>query len=107
VSQHYSRIRVRISAGLGVAWVSPLIERIGLAYTFGPPRYTYRLLCGIGLPTWAAITCMVVIAPIELLVLAGLFSTIVLGPLRAVLGDNSALVETLEDSFAHVKVESR
>ena len=38
--------------GLAVAWVSPTLERFGMAYALGPPRGTYRWFQGIGLPSW-------------------------------------------------------
>jgi tetratricopeptide (TPR) repeat protein len=91
---------------LAVAWVSPTLERFGMAYAFGPPRETYRWFQGIGLPSWADISVMVVLAPIEVILLAALFTGVVLMPLRALLGKENALVAVLEDSFPSFKVES-
>jgi tetratricopeptide (TPR) repeat protein len=90
------------AAALGVAWISPAIERAGAVYTFGPPRYTYRLLGAAGLPDWAAIVAMIPIAPAELLLLAVLFTKVVVKPMRTLLGHENALVKALEDSFPTV-----
>jgi tetratricopeptide (TPR) repeat protein len=90
---------------LAIAWVSPALEQLGVAYTFGPPRETYRWFLGIGLPSWADISVMVVVAPIEVVLLIAVFTTVVLTPLRALLGRKNALVTALEDSFGSIKVE--
>jgi len=94
------------AAALGLGWISPTVERVGAVYTFGPPRYTYRLLRAAGLPDWAAIVAMIPIAPVELLLLAVLFTVVVVGPLRALLGRENALVKALEDSFPTVTGEA-
>jgi tetratricopeptide (TPR) repeat protein len=91
---------------LAVAWVAPTLEHFGLAYTFSPPRETYRWFHGIGLPSWADISVMVVLAPIEIILLSLLFTGVVLMPLRALLGKDNALVAALEDTFPSFKVES-
>jgi tetratricopeptide (TPR) repeat protein len=99
--------RTLASAGfaLAVAWVSPVLEHLGTSYVFGPPRETYRWALGIGLPSWADISVMVVLAPIEVVALIVVFTIVVLMPLRAILGTKNALVVTLEDSFGSIKVE--
>jgi hypothetical protein len=61
---------------------------------------------GIGVPSWADISVMVVLAPIEVLLLTALFTGVVLVPLRALLGQGNALVASLEDSFPSFRVES-
>jgi hypothetical protein len=91
---------------LAAAWVSPALACFGLAYAFGPPRETYRWFLGIGLPSWADISVMVVLAPIEVLLLTALLTGVVLVPLRALLGQENALVAALEDSFPSFRVES-
>jgi hypothetical protein len=91
---------------LAVAWVSPALERFGLAFAFGPPRETYRWFRGIGLPSWADVSVMVVLAPIEVLLLTALLTGVVLVPLRALLGQENALVAALEESFPSFRVES-
>jgi hypothetical protein len=48
---------------------------------------------------------MVVLAPIEVVLLTAVFTTVVLMPLRALLGRKNALVTALEDSFGSIKVE--
>ena len=90
---------------LAIAWVSPALEHFGTAYTFGPPRESYRWFLGIGLPSWADISVMVVLAPIEVILLITLFTTLVLMPLRAFLGRKNALVTALEDSFGSIRAE--
>lgn len=90
---------------LAIAWVSPTLEHFGITYTFGPPRETYRWFLGIGLPSWADISVMVVLAPIEIVLLSTVFTTVVLMPLRAFLGREHSLVTELEDSFGSFKVE--
>jgi tetratricopeptide (TPR) repeat protein len=90
---------------LAIAWVSPALEHYGTAYAFGPPRETYRWLRSMGLPPWADISVMVVLAPIEVVLLTAVFTTVVLMPLRAFLGRKNALVVALEDSFGSIKVE--
>lgn len=81
------RTLLAATATLGVAWISPMIDRVGTVYTFRPPRYTDRLLGALSLSCHHA---MIPTAPVEVLLLA----LLVVSPLRALMGREQALGES-------------
>jgi tetratricopeptide (TPR) repeat protein len=90
---------------LVAAWLSPALERAGAQYAFGPPIATYEWLLSTGLPWWSGAGVMILLGPLEVLFLTGVFTAMVIAPLRLVVGRASPLVEALEDSFGSVEAQ--
>lgn len=97
------RTFLRLGSTLFAAWVSPSLVTAGLAFVYGPPKATYVWLLAHGLPRFVDLAAMVLVAPVEVMLVCGLFSATVTNPVRWLLGADDPLVLALEESFGYVR----
>jgi hypothetical protein len=97
------RTFLRLGSTLFAAWVSPLLVTVGIALVYGAPKATYLWLVERGVPPVVDLAAMIVIAPVEVIFVCGLFSAAVTDPIRWLLGSEDPLVRALEESFGYVR----
>jgi hypothetical protein len=90
---------------LAIAYYGPTIEHIGAWWALLLPHATYDLLGHtIGLPHLPALVLTILVAPVEMILSALVPQMLIISPLSAMFGSDSAIVQDARDLVGGIEV---